>query len=100
MTKFNIVKHRLRYHVIGSEGVKKPRKAGKVPTYREQCISSHYTLKLAQKAEAKYRASNLKLSCKEEPKTVRHLLKETKLAFLLAVLAAVIIEAYIKFIIH
>jgi hypothetical protein len=100
MAKFIIVKHRLRYHVIGYEGLKRPRKTGKKATYREQCISSHYTVKAANKAKAKYEASKLKLSCKAEPKTVRRLVKELGLAFWLAVASAVIIELYIKFIIH
>lgn len=100
MAKFIIVKHRLRYHVIGCEGVKKPRKAGKKATYREQCISSHYTVKAANKAKAKYEASKLKLSCKAEPKTIRHFLKELNIAFVLAVLAAIAVEFYIKFVVH
>ena len=104
MAKFKIVKHRLSFHVIAYEGALKPRSKATKSTYKEQCISSHYRafggLTRANKAMAKYKAADLKISKFAEPKTFTKFITELHYAFWLAVAAAVAIEVYIKFIIH
>jgi len=84
--KFKIVKHRFLYHVIGYTGVTKPRTKGGKITYKEQCISSHITRDRAKKAIDGYIAIKLHLSSKEEPKTLRNLLKELHLGIWIAIL--------------
>ena len=95
MAKFKIVKHSLSYHVIGFTGTKKPRTKGAKPTYKEQCISSHWTLKRAEKALDKYKATQLDLSSKVEASLMRKIIKETPLAVALAIAGAVIVEILI-----
>ncbi len=95
MTKFKVVKHGWGYHVIGFEGTKKPKKGE--PTYREQCISSHYTLGRAEASKLKYLKAKLELSKYAKPDTlVQKVIKETPLALGLAVACAVAAEIYIK----
>lgn len=92
MVKFKVVKHGLKWHVIGFEGTKKPRN-GKKATYKEQCISSHYTLKSADKAKTKYETLKLTLSTKgdKEP-LIKRCLKELPLGFTIAVACGILYE--------
>lgn len=98
MAKYKIIKYGLKYHVIGYEGVKKP-KGGGTPTYRDQCISSHWSLSKAEKKKLSYENSKLALSSKAEPVgwTLGKVFKELNIAVVLAVLAAVLIDLFIKF---
>jgi len=98
--KFKIVKHRFKYHVIGYTGVVKPRSKGVKPTYKEQCISSHITRDSALKAIESYKAIKLHLSNKEEPKTLRNLLKELHLGMWIAILCGLGYEAIKILFIH
>ena len=95
MARFKIVKHRLSYHVIGFTGTKTPRTKGKKPTYKEQCISSHWTLKGANKALDKYKVTKLDLSCKAETTLMSKIIKEIPLAVALAVAGAALVEMLI-----
>lgn len=96
MVKFKVVKHGLKWHVIGFEGTKKPRN-GKKATYKEQCISSHYTLKSADKAKAKYESLKLTLSTKSDKEPLlQRCLKELPLGFTIAVACGIIYEVAVK----
>ena len=105
MVKYKIVKHKLSYHVIMCEGVKKP-KTGK-PTYKEQVISSHSkvwggsarALNRAVKRAEQCKNANLSMSKCTEPTgwTFKTWLKELNIAIVLAVLSAILIDLFIKF---
>lgn len=94
MVKFKVVKHGLKWHVIGFEGTKKPR-SGKKPTYKEQCISSHYTLKSADKAKVKYESLKLTLSEKKEESLLVKMKKEFSFAVFMAIVGAGIVELFV-----
>ena len=97
MANFKIVKHRLRYHVIGYTGTLKPRTKGTKPTYKEQCISSHYTITRATKALDKYKATKLNLSNKPEYSRFSRWVKEIHIGIIIAVACGFAFEAYMKF---
>lgn len=98
MVRFKIVRHKGRYHVIGYEGVKNPKKVGAEPTYKEQCISSHWTLNNAQSKKASYETIKLKLTNKLEltfwGKVKRELPLGLPIAIGLAVAAEIMLKLY------
>lgn len=100
MAKFKIVKHRMQYHVIGYTGTKKPRIKGAKPTYREQCISSHWFKNRAKKALESYQDIKLTLSSKEDPRTIRKVFKELHLGIWIAIACGIAYELIAKTYFH
>lgn len=103
IVKYKIVKHNLSFHVIAYTGTLKTVK-GQKSTYKEQCISSHFRglggLARANKALLSYKAAGLKISKFAEPRTLRKVIAELHFGFWVAIVAAIGVEMYIKFIIH
>ncbi len=89
--KFKLVPYGIRYHVIGYTGVK--RKDKNKSTYKEQCFSSHYTIKQAQRAIDKYEKAGLELSSKVKHKrSWAHWSKEWLIGLIIAIVCGIVYE--------